>query len=200
MKNYCIKYESKVEYEIKKSKFISFSYFVQTKKEVENIVEKHKQKYKDATHNCFGYIIKKNQEEGFSDDGEPFKTAGFQILDYLKKNNYEYTLIIVTRYFGGTLLGTGGLSRAYADGVKKVLRESERCIVKEGYEYVFESKYKDERKIKYILEQNKIVIKNIRYTDKIVFNILLSEDDIEKIEEIKNQIKVLLKKETIVKQ
>lgn len=199
MKNYCIKRESKVEYEIKNSRFIAFSYFVQTKKEVENIVKKHKQKYKDATHNCFGYIIKKNKEEGFFDDGEPSKTSGFPILEYLKKNNYEYTLIIVTRFFGGTLLGTGGLSRAYSDGVKKVLIESEKYIVNDGYEYIFECEYKDEGKIRYILEKNKIFIKNIKYIDKILFNILISFEDIEKLEEIKQRIRILEKKEIIVK-
>lgn len=168
--------------EIKKSKFLAFSYFVKDKEEVLDIIKAHKEKYKDARHNCFGYIIKRNLEEGFSDDGEPGRTAGFPILEYLKNNNYEYTLVIVTRYFGGILLGTGGLSRAYGDSAKMVLEKSGKCRVGQGIKIEFKTDYSNSEMIKYYLEKEKYIIENIKYLDEVIFDILVFEEEFEEFE------------------
>ena len=103
----------------KKSRFIANVFPVDSEEQALEIVEKTKKQYWDARHNCFAFVIGKNNEvQRFSDDGEPQGTAGKPILEVLTKGNIHNTLIIVTRYFGGTLLGAGGLIRAYSHASK----------------------------------------------------------------------------------
>lgn len=187
MNKFTVKNEISIEIEIKKSKFLAFSFFVKTKSEAMEIIKNHKEKYKDATHNCFGYIIKQNQEEGFSDDKEPSKTAGYPILEYLKKNHYEYVLVIVTRYFGGTLLGTGGLVRAYREATKLVLEKSLKALVDEGYICKFKTEYKNESIIRNLLEKENIKIKNINYLEDLEFEIILFNNEAKQIKKIINK-------------
>ena len=101
----------------KKSQFIAECFYVESKDEAENIIDSIKKKYYDAKHHCYAYVIMQDSRtniEKANDDGEPSKTAGAPILDVIKKQNLVNVLIVVTRYFGGTLLGTGGLVRAYS--------------------------------------------------------------------------------------
>ena len=102
---------------VKKSKFICNLIKVKTQEEAENMIKKMKKKYYDARHNCVAYRVMENEQivEKSSDDGEPSGTAGGPMLNILKKNNLCNILVVVTRYFGGILLGTGGLVRAYSD-------------------------------------------------------------------------------------
>lgn len=110
---------------INKSRFISYIYRVDNIDEVNLILQNHKKKYYDATHNCYAYIIGDNMQiQKASDDGEPSKTAGMPILDVLKKNNVTNILCVVTRYFGGILLGAGGLIRAYSESTASVLKKA----------------------------------------------------------------------------
>lgn len=204
MNKFTVKNERCVEIEIKKSKFLAFSFFVKTKNEATEIIKNHKEKYKDATHNCFGYIIKQNQEEGFSDDKEPSKTAGYPILEYLKKNHYEYVLVIVTRYFGGTLLGTGGLLRAYREATKLVLEKSLKALVDEGYICKFKIEYKNEGIIRNLLEKENIKIKNINYLEDLEFEIILFKNEVKQIKKLINkklgkEINYVLEKEIVRK-
>ena len=107
---------------IEKSRFITRIFRVNDIDMVNSILEEIRKKHYDATHNCYAYILGDNQEiQKCSDDGEPQKTAGFPMMDVLKKNNLTNVLVIVTRYFGGILLGAGGLVRAYSDSVAQVL-------------------------------------------------------------------------------
>ena len=109
----------------KKSRFIANVFPVDSEEQALEIVEKTKKQYWDARHNCFAFVIGKNNEvQRFSDDGEPQGTAGKPILEVLTKGNIHNTLIIVTRYFGGTLLGTGGLVRAYGQSSKAAIENS----------------------------------------------------------------------------
>ena len=117
MENFAtIKEEVYVEIVEKKSKFIAHLFPVENVEEAENIIKETKKKYYDARHNCIAYRIvdKSKVIEKASDDGEPSGTAGAPMLNILQKNNLANVLIIVTRYFGGILLGTGGLVRAYS--------------------------------------------------------------------------------------
>ena len=99
---------------IEKSRFITRIFRVNDIYMVNSILEEIRKKHYDATHNCYAYILGDNQEiQKCSDDGEPQKTAGFPMMDVLKKNNLTNVLVIVTRYFGGILLGSGPLTRAY---------------------------------------------------------------------------------------
>lgn len=100
----------------KKSRFIANLFYVESTQEAENVIKEIRKKYYDAKHNCIAYRIIENEriEERANDDGEPSGTAGAPMLNILQKNNLANILIIVTRYFGGILLGTGGLVRAYS--------------------------------------------------------------------------------------
>ncbi len=110
-----IKNEVSAEITEKKSKFIANLYYIESVKEAEEKIEQICKKYHDAKHHCFAYRIleEKNIVERVSDDGEPSGTAGAPMLQFLAKNELANVLVIVTRYFGGILLGTGGLVRAY---------------------------------------------------------------------------------------
>lgn len=117
---------------ILKSRFITSIYKVESIDEVNDILNKTRKKYYDASHNCYGYILGDRAEiQKCSDDGEPQKTAGFPILDVLKKNDVTNILCIVTRYFGGTLLGAGGLVRAYSESCSECLKKAKILIKKE---------------------------------------------------------------------
>lgn len=122
---------------IKGSRFLSETFLLSSQDEVKKIIKSQKQKYSDATHVCHGFIFGKNAEiMGMSDDGEPGGTAGRPILDVLKGRNCTNILVTVTRWFGGTLLGTGGLVHAYSGGAKAVLAETvfEDLIEKSHFE------------------------------------------------------------------
>ena len=106
----------------KKSRFIATVRPVKTEEEARSFIEELKKKYWDATHNVFAYQIgERNEIQRFSDDGEPQGTAGMPVLNVLKGEDVKDTAIVVTRYFGGTLLGTGGLVRAYGKAAKEGL-------------------------------------------------------------------------------
>lgn len=109
---------------IQKSKFIAEAYRVNSVDEVEQILSSIRKKYYDASHHCYAYRIDQNLQK-MSDDGEPAKTAGAPILDVILKKNIEKILIVVTRYFGGTLLGAGGLVRAYSGAASKVIENAQ---------------------------------------------------------------------------
>ncbi len=110
---------------IKGSTFLSEAFYVDSQAQVRELIKSQKTKYQDATHVCHAFIIGKNAEiMGMSDDGEPSGTAGRPMLDILKGRNITNILVTVTRWFGGTLLGTGGLVHAYGDGVKAVLENT----------------------------------------------------------------------------
>ncbi|MBQ4377906.1 MAG: YigZ family protein [Treponema sp.] len=111
---------------IKGSRFLSELFPVSSQNEVREKIKAQKQKYPDATHVCHAFICGKNAEiMGMSDDGEPGGTAGRPMLDVLKGSGATNLLVTITRWFGGTLLGTGGLVHAYGDGVKNVLAAAE---------------------------------------------------------------------------
>ncbi len=116
---------------IQKSEFICRLYRVESVEMVDSILEAVRKKHYDATHNCYAYIIGDNQEiQKCSDDGEPSKTAGAPMMDVLKKNNMTNILAIVTRYFGGILLGAGGLVRAYSSSVSECLKKTSLFDIK----------------------------------------------------------------------
>lgn len=127
---------------IQKSEFITRIYRVNSLEEIEAILEKIRKKHYDATHNCYAYILGDNQEiQKCSDDGEPSKTAGAPMIDVLKKNNMTNILAITTRYFGGILLGAGGLVRAYSSSVSECLALCDMYIKKEQVKFQFTTSY-----------------------------------------------------------
>ena len=161
----------------KKSKFIANMFYIENAQEAEEIIKKTKKKYFDARHNCIAYrvIEKERLIERSSDDGEPSGTAGAPMLNILQKNNLVNVLIIVTRYFGGILLGTGGLVRAYSSSLQKAIEESEKekkCL---GVEMQVEVEYQNFESFKYYCKINNIEVVETQYLEKIICKIELEE-------------------------
>jgi len=119
-----IEHSGKFEYEDRKSVFIGEAIPVSSEQEAIAFVARIKKKYPDAKHHVYAYVIRENSIMRFSDDREPQGTAGMPILDAIRKNDCTDTAIVVTRYFGGTLLGTGGLVRAYSAAALGALRDA----------------------------------------------------------------------------
>jgi len=171
--------EGKNEAEIieKKSKFIASAFYVESQEEAEKIIKEIKKKYHDARHNCFAYRIIDNSNilEKSSDDGEPSGTAGAPMLSVIKKMNMCNILIVVTRYFGGILLGTGGLVRAYTEATKQVIENSNKINRCCGIEVKIVVDYQYLEKLKYYCKNNKISIINIDYLDVAICNIVIEK-------------------------
>ena len=178
-----IKENVQAEITEKKSKFIANIIKVENKNEAEENILKLKKKYFDAKHNCIAYRIKEDQGviEKASDDGEPQGTAGQPILNILKKNNLCNILVVVTRYFGGILLGTGGLVRAYSEATTKALEKSIRVRNILGIKMEVILEYNEYEKFKYYCKINEINIQNVKYEENIVCNIILEEKTKEKL-------------------
>lgn len=172
-----IKENVKTEIVVKKSKFICNLIKVEAQEEAENIIKQIKKKYYDARHNCIAYRVIEDERiiEKSSDDGEPSGTAGGPMLNILQKNNLCNILVIVTRYFGGILLGTGGLVRAYSDATIEAIEVSdkiEKCI---GIEAEAKIEYNNLDTFKYYCRTNNIFIESLEYSDIIICKIQLEE-------------------------
>lgn len=167
----------------KKSKFIADLIYVQSVEEAEEHISRIRKKYFDAKHHCFAYSIMTN--EGIvnraSDDGEPSGTAGMPMLNIINKNELINVLVVVTRYFGGILLGTGGLVRAYSDATLKAINNAKLVIEERGYEIEIQVNYNDFQKLSYYCKKNNISIVNSKYGEKIICNLELSNEEKEKL-------------------
>ena len=156
----------------KKSRFIATVRTVHSEEEVLAFIEEVKKKYWDARHNCFAYVIGvTNPTLRCSDDGEPAGTAGKPMLDVLTGEGLHDTAVVVTRYFGGTLLGTGGLVRAYQGAVKEGLQASTVITKRLGYRYEIGTDYTGLGKIQYILGQRQISVQ-----DTLLMKVILPYD------------------------
>lgn len=166
------------EIEEKRSRFIGSVFYVESVEEAEEIIKQHKKKYHDARHNCFAYIIKENiVVKKSSDDGEPSGTAGSPILNVIERNNLCNVIIIVTRYFGEILLGTGGLVRAYTEAATNAVNQAKIVEQEKGLEVEFELSYSDIEKFKYYCNLKNIKIVNITYTENVKIVIDLTEEE-----------------------
>lgn len=174
----------------KKSKFIANIFYVESQEEAEEKIKETKKKYFDARHNCFAYSIftKEGIVERFSDDGEPSGTAGAPMLNILSSQNLRNIVVIVTRYFGGILLGTGGLVRAYTGAVQEALKNTEIIEKYLGLEVKLEVSYQNLEKLKYYLKQNEINIISSEYLENIKVLVEISENKLNKILEIRNEL------------
>ena len=168
----------------KKSRFIGTSYIVESVEDAEKKIAEVSKKYWDARHNCYAYVIGKNSENTrCSDNGEPSGTAGKPILEVITGAGLTNTLVIVTRYFGGVLLGTGGLVRAYTQAAQAAVAASETGEMVYARQLTLEVAYNMINNVKYFLEQHKISISDPRYTENVQYDICVKEEDKEKITE-----------------
>ena len=166
----------------KKSRFIATVVPVHSEEEALKFVEAMKKKYWNATHNCYAYVIGENHElQRYSDDGEPGGTAGKPMLDVLTGEEIHNAAIVVTRYFGGTLLGTGGLVRAYSAAAKQGLASSVIITKIPGVKLRLATDYAGLGKIQYILGQRGIKILDSIYTDKVEIAALVPLDVLEAV-------------------
>lgn len=165
-------------FEEKKSEFIGYAKRVENEEEAKSFISEIKNMHKQARHNCSAYIIGSNMNiQRYSDDGEPQGTAGIPILEVMKKSGVTDCAVVVTRYFGGILLGTGGLTRAYTKGASIAIKAAGIVEKVEGLKLSFEMEYDLFGKIQYICGQNSWHIEDIEYTNKVIVH-LLSEKTI----------------------
>lgn len=163
----------------KKSRFIATVISAGSEEEVLAFIESIRKKYWDARHHCFAYVIgERNELQRCSDDGEPSGTAGKPMLEVLLGEEIHNVAVVVTRYFGGTLLGTGGLVRAYSAATKQGLASSVIITKILGVKLCISTDYTGLGKIQYILGQRGLQILDSVYTDKVELEALIPEDEL----------------------
>jgi uncharacterized YigZ family protein len=173
----------KGDFEEKKSTFIGRAKRVYTEDEAKNFINQVKDEEKEAKHNVYAYVIGENMGiQRYSDDGEPQGTGGIPVLDVIKKNEVTDIVIVVTRYFGGILLGKGGLVRAYSKGAAVAIKDAGIVQKVKGSSINFTIEYDALGKIQYLFEQNLWHIENIEYTDKVNLTMLCELDMIPTVE------------------
>ena len=173
--NYKILYEGgEAEIEVKKSRFIATTRPVKSEEEAVAFIAEMKKKYWDARHNCSAFVIGRRAElTRCSDDGEPSGTAGRPMLEVLLGEGVRNVAVVVTRYFGGTLLGTGGLVRAYTQAVKEGLGNSVIGIERAGCEILVETDYNGVGKLQYLMGQRGIEPVNSEYGADVKFTLVI---------------------------
>ncbi|BEP29981.1 YigZ family protein [Helicovermis profundi] len=178
-----IKKFSSAEEVVNKSRFIGYSKPVKTIEEATEFIEEIKKKHKDATHNVPVYLLgEKMDVQKYSDDGEPSGTAGVPILSMLKNEKITNVVVVVTRYFGGIKLGTGGLVRSYTNIAKKSLENAGIIEVDEFIRIAIEIEYTLHGKLlNYINNEDSVIIENTIYTDKVKMILLISKNEYEKV-------------------
>ena len=162
----------------KKSKFIADIFCIENSQQAEQKIKDIKKKYYDAKHHCVAYRVLENGHliEKSSDDGEPSGTAGGPMLNILQKNNLCNIVVIVTRYFGGILLGTGGLVRAYSEATQKAIEKTIQVHKVDGIELEIKIDYSNLEKFKYYCKNNEINITKIDYLEDICVKIEMEKN------------------------
>lgn len=170
-------------FEEKKSTFIGYSKRVENEEEAKLFINEIKDKHKQARHNCYAYVIGENMgTQRYSDDGEPQGTAGIPILEVMKKGGITDCVIVVTRYFGGILLGTGGLTRAYKKGASMAVKKAGIVEKVKGICLNIKIDYDFLGKVQYLCANNNWFIENEEYSDKVSFIIIAETNDANVIE------------------
>ena len=185
-----ISYNSKLEKEVKKSKFISFLYKVESIDEVNDYLNQLKKTYNDATHICYAYIINSNMK--YNDDNEPSGTAGVPILNVLKKHDLNYVLAVVVRYFGGIKLGSSNLLRTYLNITNENIKQNNIKKYIEEEKLVISCPYDNLKLLNNLIKDYLIVSKN--FDELVTYEIIIDKI---KINEFK---KSLLNTNIIIKE
>ncbi len=168
---------------INKSKFIGIIKKISNKDDAEEILKNIRKQYSDATHICYAYILPNTSK--YSDDNEPIGTAGIPILDLLKKNDLNYTIAIVIRYFGGVKLGSNGLIRAYTRTIKELINNNIKDI-EIGYLIEINEDYNKSSLIDYLLKDETIISKD--YQDKIIIKAIVKKKTLENLSNVNYKI------------
>lgn len=171
--------ENTSEYVEKRSRFIATLRHCETEQEATDFINEMRSKYWDARHNVFAYSVAGGSLCRFSDDGEPHGTAGKPMLDVILGSQIKNIAVVVTRYFGGVLLGTGGLVRAYSKSVQDVLQKSEVFVMLPCTACEIECNYSDHAKLLNLLENFEANVTNTDFTDKIKLEFSLKSERVE---------------------
>ena len=158
---------SEIEFTEKKSRFIGYAAPVTNENEAIEFVKTIKAKHRDATHNVYAYVTRENNLSRYTDDGEPSGTAGMPVLDAIRKAGFTDAAVVVTRYFGGTLLGTGGLVKAYSSAASNALDAALPIIKRLSKIYRIICPYELHNMLEYSLKKNNFNIENTEFTDKV---------------------------------
>lgn len=182
---------SQIEIEIKKSRFIGYSFKINTFEEIESNLQALRKQYYNATHVCYAFVFE--NIEKCSDDGEPSGTAGIPILDVIKKNGLSNILVVVVRYFGGIKLGAGGLNRAYSKCCSTAIKESNIVELQLYNVYNVYVEYQNVQAFSKIVKDYDVKILNTSFNDSVVYNVATFLDD-SIFNKVSNKIEVLDKK------
>ncbi len=162
-----IKFQAQDEFVEKRSRFIGYCKPVTTEQEAIDFINTMKKEHWNATHNCYAYSIRDGQIKRYSDDGEPQGTAGMPMLDVIVKNEVVDVVVVVTRYFGGVLLGTGGLVRAYSQGTKVALNAGKIITMELCAQCSVECSYNQYGKVNTLVLQNGGYVDNCDFADNV---------------------------------
>jgi uncharacterized YigZ family protein len=182
MSYFTIKDEAMAEFKEKKSIFIGQVKRVESEEAAKDFIHEVKNNHKQARHNVYAYMIGENREiQRYSDDGEPQGTGGIPMLEGLKKNDITDIVVVVTRYFGGILLGTGGLARAYSKGASIAIKEAGIVEKVKGVSIEIIIQYELLGKLQHMCAEEYFHIEHIEYTDIVKINILCEFTNLEKL-------------------
>lgn len=176
------------ELEIKKSVFIGNVAHVETESEAMEFVNKIKAEHKDAKHNVFAYLLSGGTVARMSDDGEPQGTGGVPVLDVIKKGGFCDAVIVVTRYFGGILLGAGGLVRAYSGAAKLAVDKAGLAEYVPYTEFTLTVSYSDHRKIESEYQKYGVICDSADYSDNVFLKLAIKSDSFESYKNIVKEI------------
>lgn len=189
MSYYTIKDAATFEFEEKKSIFIGNVKRVSSEEEAKEFVNEIRSKHKDAKHNVYAYIIgEKMLIQRRTDDGEPQGSAGIPVIDVIKNKGITDTAIVVTRYFGGILLGVGGLARAYSKAASESINKGKIVLRVKGKPLSITVNYDLLGKLQYLFEKKKWYIDNTEYTDRVILSIKFENEEIEMAKAAINEI------------
>ncbi len=180
---------------VTKSKFITFLFPVSSIDEIKEKLKYFKEKYKDATHVCYAYILDCNTFK-YYDDGEPSSTAGAPIYQVLKNNDIVYSMCVVIRYFGGTKLGVGGLIKAYTNSCLECLNKAEIIAYEKKEIVTIALNYNVYDQIEYFLKINDIWIINKKFSEQVILTIETSSDKLTLLQEQYGSLIKSITKET----
>ena len=156
---------------------------VSSEEEALEFIDKIKKKYYDARHNCYAYIIgEEGNKKKCSDDGEPQRSAGMPMMEVLENQGYFDIVAVVTRYFGGTLLGVGGLIRAYQGAVIEALANTKTGEIRDGFRVQYKFGYDFYGKIKYIADSENIVIEDTVFDEMVTISLIFEKETCERLQ------------------
>ncbi|HHW46918.1 MAG TPA: YigZ family protein [Clostridiales bacterium] len=182
-----IKQPARAEFIEKRSRFIGTITPVSTEEAALDFIKQIKQEFWDATHNVYAYVLKEGQIRRYSDDGEPKGTAGVPVLDVLLKEELVNCAVVVTRYFGGIMLGAGGLVRAYSHGAKIAVDAAQVVTMKPCYLCKIICEYSQYDMLNNMIQKHGCTVENVEFTDKVSVYYLISKDIIGKFDKQLNE-------------